>query len=414
MKKVGIIILGLIAGMQFLNSQNPVATVKPYGYVAYELIYDTYKSVDSRDGELYLYPQRRLLDKNEKDINSKPYLQMLSLQARFGFSMTGPDIGSAKTSALLEADFYGTDNSYVNMVRLRHAWFKFSWEKYELLLGQASHPAINADCTPSPLSFGSGAPYHPLNRCVQARFYFKPVSYFKISLAALMGSTHVSSGPRDAQRRSGIPEFQLQAQFGTAEKFTAGVTAGYKFLSVLDSTRLGYKVNNRTGSYNLQAFARVTMPKFLIKAQVNYGTNLTNLSFIGGYGVKAGSEDPSTGEIEFTNLKTVTSWMDMETKFSKYNFGLFGGYSQTLGCEDDLDLSTKYMLGLFYNKNADLSYIFRISPRFFIKNNNLLYGIEWGINGAAYATAYNSKRKATKTDDLVYNNRIQILVKYNF
>lgn len=378
MKKVGIVLFVLIAGVQFLCSQNPMVTIKPYGYVAYDLIFDSYKFVDSRDGELYCYPQRRLLDKNGKDINSGPSLQMLSLQARFGFAINGPDIGTAKTSALLETDFYGTDNSYVNLLRLRHAWFKFSWEKYELLLGQASHPTINPDCTPSTLAFGSGVPYHTLNRSVQARFYFRPISYIKLTLAALMGSTYVSSSPPDAQIRSGIPEFQFQAQFDSSEKFTTGITIDYKFLSALDTIRLGYKVNNRIGSYNLHWFARSTMSKFLVKTQVNYGTNLTNFSFIGGYGVKAGSENLSTGEIDFTNRKTVTIWIDAETKFPKYNFGIFGGYSQNLGCENDLDLSTKYVQGLFYNKNADINYIFRISPRFFIKNNNLLYGIEWG------------------------------------
>jgi hypothetical protein len=149
----------------------------------------------------------------------------------------------------------------------------------------------------------------------------------------------------------------------------------------------------------------------LVKAQFNYGTNLTNLTFIGGYGIKAGSTDPVTGEYEYTNLKSLTSWVDLETKFIKYNVGAFCGYSENLGAEDDIDVADKLT---FYNRSADISSIFRIAPRFFVKNNNLVYGFEWGLNGAVYATAYDSKRKATKTDDLVFNNRILVLVKYNF
>ncbi|HEX3008420.1 MAG TPA: hypothetical protein VHO90_12490, partial [Bacteroidales bacterium] len=102
-----------------------------------------------------------------------------------------------------------------------------------------------------------------------------------------------------------------------------------------------------------------------------------------------------------------------ETKLSEVNFGLYGGYSQIFGAEDDLDITGSYK-SLFYNRNADISYIFRIAPRIFMKKSNLLYGIEWGLNGAAYGLKFNSKRKATKTDDLVYNNRILLLVKYNF
>lgn len=395
-------------------AQNSDITVKPYGYVSYEMIYDSYKSVDSRDGELYLYPVRRSLDVEGKDINAKSQLQMLALQARFGFLVSGPQIGKAKSSAQIEGDFYGTADSYVNMVRLRLAFIKLSWEKTDLILGQNFHPTIISECSPSTLSFGGGVPYHTLNRSVQARLNYKVTPGFKLSIATLMASTHRSVGPIDAQRKSGLPEAQFQAQIGSAEKLLAGITAGYKFLSILDTTQLGYKTDGRVGSYNLQAFARFTSAKFVVKTQVNYGTNLTNFSFIGGYGVKANSADPVTGEIAFTNIKTLTSWLDMETKFPKLNFGLYAGYGQNLGAEGEIDTSTPYTSKLFYTKNGDISYIFRIAPRFFLKNNNLLYGIEWGLNGAAYATEYNLKRKATKTDDLVYNNRILLLVKYNF
>ncbi len=414
MKKLLLIIGLIILNFAFIRAQNSGTTVKPYGYISYELIYDSYKSVDSRDGELYYYPVKRVPDKTGQDINSRSYLQMISLQTRFGFSIAGPDIGTVKTTGQIEADFYGTDNSFVNMVRLRQAWFKLSWEKTDVLFGQTTHPTIIADCSPSPLSFGSGVPYHTLNRIVQARINHKLTPKIKLSLAALMASTHLSSGPKDAQRKSGLPEIQAQVQFGSSEKFLAGFTAGYKFLSLMDTTRLGYKTTYRIGSYNLQAFARFTLSKVVFKYQINYGTNLTNLSFIGGYGVKTGSENPVTGELEFTNLKTLTNWLDIETKLPKINFGIYSGYSKNLGGESDIDISSTYKKALFFNRSADLNYIFRIAPRIFIKNNNLLYGIEWGINGAAYGNEFNSKRKATKTDDLVYNNRILLLIKYNF
>ncbi len=414
MRKIIPILLLALLGTIAVHAQNTAITVKPYGYVSNELIYDSYKSVDSRDGELYFYPVKRIKDKEGKDINSRTYLQLISLQSRFGFNITGPDLGAAKTSAQLEGDFYGTSDAYVNLLRLRLAFMKISWAKTELILGQNFHPTIIADCSPAPLSFGSGVPYHALNRSVQARLNYKPADKVKLSIAAVMASTHRSAGPTDAQRRSGLPEIQTQVQFGSAEKFLMGFTAGYKFLLIMDTTRLGYKNTDRIGSYNLQGFARFTLPKVIFKYQINYGTNLTNLSMIGGYGVKAGSEDPVTGALEFSNLKSMTTWLDIDTKYPKVNFGIYSGYSQNLGGVSDIDLSTNYYKSLFFHRNADLSYIFRIAPRLYIKNNNLLYGIEWGLNGAAYGTEFNSKRKATKTDDLVYNNRILLLVKYNF
>lgn len=416
MKKLLILAGGLFISGSVLKSQTPAITVKTTGYVSYETILDTYKSLDARDGELYYYPLKRVRERagDWHDLNSRVSLQMISLQARLGFAITGPEIGTAKSSAVIESDFYGTDNAYVNLLRLRLAYLKLSWEKMELSLGQMAHPFVNADCTPSTLSFGAGVPYHTLNRDVQARLMFKPIPTLKYGIAALMQSTHPSVGPRDAQRKSGLPEVQFLLQVGSADKFLAGVTAGFKFLSPLDTTRLGFRTTKRTSSYALQGFARLTLAKAIFKYQLNYGTNLTNHSFIGGYAPKAGSEDINTSEIEFTNFKTLATWFDAETKFSKYNFGLFFGYSKNYGAVDDVDISTKYLQSIFYQRNADLDYIFRLAPRIFAKAGNLIYGIEYGLNGAAYGLEFNSKRKVTKTDDLVYNNRILLLVKYNF
>jgi hypothetical protein len=367
----------------------------------------------TRDGETYYYPLQRELDKNGQDINSRNYFQMLSLQSRVGLSITGPIIGKAKTSALFETDFDGTADSYANMMRLRQAYVKFSWANSDLVLGQAYHPAIIPECSPNPLTFGGGVPYHTLNRAVQARLNYIVSPVVQLGIAAVMASTHPSVGPKDAQRRAGLPEFHAKAVFGSVNKFLVGFAAGYKFLSVLDTTPSGYKTTDATGSYLLQAFSLLSLKNISLKYQLNYGTNLTQLCFIGGYGVKYNPAGYAEN-IEFTNLKTLATWLDVESKFPKLNFGLYTGFSQDFGAEDDLDLSTSYMKSLFFNRNAEVSYIFRVAPRLYIKNKNLQYGVEWGLNGAAYGIEFNSKRKATKTDDLVYNNRILLLVKYNF
>lgn len=416
MRKVELLVLIFIFLQLSVRAQNRDFSAEPFGFVSYGIIYDSYKSLASRDGETLYYPLRRELDKNGNDINSRNYLQMLSLQSRVGLKITGPEIGLAKTSAVFETDFDGTADSYVNMVRLRQAYIKLSWEKTDLILGQAYHPAIITECAPNPLTFGGGVPYHTLNRAVQTRLDYKISRHVNLGIAAVMASTHPSLGPRDAQRRSGLPEFHAKALFGSATKFLIGFAGGYKFLSVLDTTPSGYKTTERTGSYLLQAFTTLSLKNISFKSQVNYGTNLSHLCFIGGYGVKLVPEGSLNGgkDLEFTNLKTLTTWIDIETKYPKLNFGIYSGFSQNYGAEDDIDLSTPYMESLFYNRNAEVSYIFRVSPRIYVKNKNLQYGLEWGLNGAAYGTEFNSKRKATKTDDLVYNNRVLLLVKYNF
>ncbi|MFW5707722.1 MAG: hypothetical protein ACOC12_07375, partial [Bacteroidota bacterium] len=92
MKKTLLLLLLTITGYSFSQADTTsVITIKPYGYVSYEVIYDTYRSLDTRDGELYLFPKRPVFDSNGNDINKRPKLNMLSVHSRFGFDIKGPE-----------------------------------------------------------------------------------------------------------------------------------------------------------------------------------------------------------------------------------------------------------------------------------------------------------------------------------
>ena len=46
----------------------------------------------------------------------------------------------------------------------------------------------------------------------------------------------------------------------------------------------------------------------------------------------------------------------MNTKGKKVQFGLFGGYTQNLGAEDDINGNT-------FARGANIDYVYRVSPR---------------------------------------------------
>ncbi len=78
-------------------------------------------------------------------------------QSRFGFKVTGPTLlGGGKTSALLEADFYGANNGNESpTLRMRQAWGAIDWSSTQLLFGQA-YDTFGPYIKPT-IDFGAGA-----------------------------------------------------------------------------------------------------------------------------------------------------------------------------------------------------------------------------------------------------------------
>ena len=82
------------------------------------------------------------------DINASADLHMLNIQTRLKGDISGPDAFGAKTSGVIEAEFYGTSELDVNGFRLRHAYVKMDWQKTNLLVGQYWHPLFPAESFP--------------------------------------------------------------------------------------------------------------------------------------------------------------------------------------------------------------------------------------------------------------------------
>lgn len=379
---------------------------KPYGYVTYEIIFDTYKSLDARDGELYFYPLKANLDLSGRDLNKRNQLQMLSLSSRIGGKISGPNVLGAKMTGIIEADFFATSNDYARLLGLRLAIVNLKWEKSELLMGHYSHPIVVSEVIPLPISFGAGVPFHSLNRSPQIRFTYYPSESIRLSATALTQGYHRSVGPTEAQRNSGLPELMAQASFGNRKTFILGMAAGYKWLTPRTVTLTGYKTTEKIGQYILSAFAMGKIGSTVIKANVVYGENPTSLQMIGGYGYKTGTELAPDNNYEYVNLKTLSTWADLQHSIGKTGLGLFAGYSKLMGANDNYTN--------LYSRNHDLNYIYRVSPRITYKEENLTFAFEYMITAAVYGTTWDSKYKVTSSQDPVYNNRFTIAAKYDF
>src|SRR6056297_2163675 len=149
------LLLAAIAFSGFVSAQESNPQINFSGFVGYELFYDTYESVDSRDGEVYLYPLPANLDVNDNDLNKNSQIEMLSLSSRIRLGATGFKALGGDVSGMIETDFLGTGQPYTRMLRLRHAIIKVNWESGELLMGQYWHPMFVTSCFPSTIAFGA-------------------------------------------------------------------------------------------------------------------------------------------------------------------------------------------------------------------------------------------------------------------
>ncbi|MBA3752530.1 hypothetical protein H0X06_07165, partial [Candidatus Dependentiae bacterium] len=74
----------------------------PYGYVKWEMFFDSRQVIGSRENQLLFFPAPPNIDIFGNDINSHGEWHMTSIESRFGIAVIGPDWGDIKTNAALE------------------------------------------------------------------------------------------------------------------------------------------------------------------------------------------------------------------------------------------------------------------------------------------------------------------------
>ena len=414
MKKKYLLLAALVGMSAGAMAQKKGFSYKFYGQVRADLFYNTRTNSETVDGLFYMYPLDKLPDADGNDLNDQGNGNLYALYSRVGVDVAGPMLGKARTSAKVEVDFRGSGTSY-SLFRLRHAYFNLDWGTSALLVGQTWHP-LYGDVAPEILNLNMGAPFQPFSRAPQVRYRFTR-KHFQLTASAIWQSQYLSVGPASDKagetstsksqnfiKNSCVPEFYVGMDYRRPE-LIAG--AGVHVSSIRPRTKsvVGsdtYKVDERVTGVSADAHLKYTHERFLPSAKSVLGTNLTQTSTVGGYGIT--SVDPRTGEQTYTPLRTSATWLNVA--YGKtWRPALFFGYLKNLGASTEVSdvLGTGTNLDQLLNATAELTY----------NRGNWKLGAEYSLCNAWYGDEFSAKAKALSSHT-VMNHRVVMTAIYQF
>lgn len=381
---------------------------KFYGQIRTDLYYNSRANEETVDGLFYMYPKDKVRDEDGNDLNSTPNSNFYTLYSRLGVDVAGPKLGTAKTSAKIEADFRGTGSSY-SVVRLRHAYLNLDWGKSALLLGQTWHPLFG-DVSPQILNLSVGAPFQPFSRAPQIRYRYTHKN-LQLTGAAVWQSQYLSQGPagksQEYIKKSCMPELYIGADYKNGG-LLAG--AGIELLSLKPRTEaIGengkkYKVDERITTLSYEAHIKYTNKDWFVGAKSVLGSNLTQASGLGGFGIK--SVDKRTGEQEYTPIRVSSSWLNV-VYGRKWKPGIFVGYAKNLGTSDEL-VSDK-----LYGTGTNLDQLMTAGAELTYNVPHWKFGLEYTLTSAWYGSLDRSNGEIKDTH-AVCNNRIVAVAMFMF
>lgn len=429
MKRVSILLIStlfLLHPDAFSQEKNTTFGISFKGFVKNDFFWDTRQVTTAREGHFLLWPAPVIPDANGVDINAHPSFNFLSVQSRLSGVITGPDAFGAKTSGLLEGDFFAQQNDNINLFRLRHAFIKLNWEHTELMTGQYWNPLFVTGCFPGTISFNTGTPLQSFARNPQIRVtqQLGPVS---VIAAALAQRDYTSRGPdpdNPAQtlvsseflRNGHIPDLHLQVHFqhktdGLVSDILVGAGMAYKgIVPRIKSDWLfnTYSVNERVHGITAIAFTKLVGTPFTVKLQGRYGENIPDLLSLSGFAVKE-IVDITTGEQSYTPLRNLSAWGEIHTNGSKIQAGLFAGVTKNIGTREAMSSPNNMVYGL----GTNIESLIRIAPRLLFISNRTRIGAEIEFTGARYGSDYDVFYIAGNIVE-VTNTRLLMSMMYSF
>ena len=351
------------------------------GFVRNDMVFNTRQVVSGRgESSFILSPKPIKLDKEGKDTNAVSNYNMVAFITRLRAKITGPEAFGAKTSGLVEMDFFGPNASAPYALRLRHAFVKFEWKSSNLLVGQYWHPIWATECYPGTVSFSTGTPFNPFSRNPQIRFT-KQFGGLSILAAAMSQGMFKSKGNPMAHQNSSIPELHLQLQYKN-KVISAGLGINYQLLQPRLVSSTNYITNQTVSSLSYFGYAKIKLKPLTTKIYGMYGQNNDNLVMMGGYAVtdKTYSADQRTKNlVDYTPYNSLSTWIDFETTGKILKFGFFAGYSQNMGAADSVQTTT--YVGRWGNVNT----MMRLAPRVIYTVNKIKLGFELEYSAIDYA-----------------------------
>ncbi len=423
---------------------------KLYGFIRNFFIYDSRESV-SGTGDLFYYLPKDVALVNagtpdEFDKNAQGSMRYLALTSRVAFDVTGYHIGNVHFGAKVEGDFYsglgkasGDVNSYfpgnssisgTATARLRQAYATVTWKdlpmgmngkaSVALKMGQAWHPM--AVDMPHIFSLEAGAPFGPFSRTPQITMDATLGSNWIVSAAAVFQQQYQSAGPVGASaiymKYGKTPEMYAAVAY-KSDGFLFRVGADLVSIKprVLGENKDGktVTVSDRKTSLLYYAYAQYSYKNFAVKAKTTFGEGGEHMNLMSGY---AKVKENNDGSWEYASMRNSSSWLSM-TYGKKWQGVLFLGYIKNLGLADaasgPLATSDVYFCG---NGFSNINQMYRINPQLIYNIGKMNVGLEYQYTAVQYGKYDNGKLNANALADKdlhwVANNRINLMVKYNF
>ncbi len=360
-----ILLISLLPLLTFAEEGLENFGIKFSGYVKTDFMFDTRQTVSAREGQTLFWPAAPDYDLLGNDINAKSKTTFLAVQTRLAGKISGPDAFGAKTSALIETDFFGQANQNINLLRIRHAYILLNWKNSSLLFGQYWTPMFIASSYPGTVSFNTGLPIQPFGRNPQIR-YTQHMGNFSMIITAMEQRDHASRGVNgmtgEYLRNAVVPDMHFQItynkKYDSGKSVATGLGVQAKTIKPRLSSPENYQVDESLFSKSFNGFLKVKSPKMTYKFQGVYAENIPEALTFSGFAVKH-VKNPVTGEQEYTPLKNVMVWTDIHTNGDKWNVGLFAGINSNLGTKDKISSPTNEVYGF----GTDIKRLYRVSPR---------------------------------------------------
>ncbi len=404
------------------KKKNKLGThINLYGLIRNYMHYDT-RQCYAATGELFnVMPLDVNLNEKGEDLNDVEKFVFVSFTSRFGMDVEGPIIFNAQSSAKLEADFCGFSPTNI-LLRIRHAYVQFAWERTKLLIGQTWHPSFYV--APTTSGYSAGAPFAASSRSPQVSLTYNAGKHWELYFAALYQHNDASYGidgkSYDYSRWNIWPElFASITHKGEHLLYGASVNVlglmprktsiALQEITNADGTittqPMEVLVNDRVVGVTSELYANYNYGKFNLKAKAIYAENATHLTMVSGFGATA--YDPATGSYEYAPLRSFTSWLNAAYG-KRVVGGVLLGYTNMLGAKKDFISTDDFWV--FGAKNID--YIYRIAPSVTYIAKNFEVGLEGDYTVAGYGDlAIDGNTKALRD---VNNTRVTLVVKYKF
>jgi hypothetical protein len=424
-KNYVLLLLGLTIGKGLAQTETvaPVPVEKEWdvslnGFIRTDYIWDTRKSAQVREDNLNLYPLDEALDVNGDDINKADQSNFLSVTSRLGVKVKGPNVWGAKTTGVLEGDFFGNfEGSSIGLLRLRHGYVNLEWTKTTLTMGQTWYPQFIPEVFPGVANFNTGIMFNPFGWATQVKvkqmltkdFSFTAVAYKEREFTT---QTAATGSQNSASLNSVLPTLHGQFQYKN-KSVILGLGGEFKSLQPLTnngSTTNLLASNEKVNSTSFFGYAKYSNEKISIKAYGITGGNLANFVMLGGFTGKT-----EAGKVEtYDPIKTTAFWVDIASNGKSIAPGVFFGYTKNNGSSDDNSTATfaNYSRGVSGNRVVDK--VWRASGRVDFKQNKFRISPEIEYTVATWGDLVKSNATADTNKKDLGNFRTMISCSYSF